>query len=152
VVRSVFLDSTPLWLACKPPKMAGAEACRDWLASLEKAGARIVVPEIVDYEVRRELIRSGATAGLDRLERLVERFFLLPLDRDSMLRAADFWAIVRQAGKPTASDDALDGDAILAAQVVSAVGEGNTATVATGNVKHLERFPGVDARRWEDIA
>jgi predicted nucleic acid-binding protein len=147
----VFLDSKPLWLACKPPSLPEAKACRDWLTALEIAGVQVVIPEIVDYEVRRELVRARATAGLDRLNRLLARFVLLLLDRDSMLLAADFWARVRQAGMATAGDEALDGDAILAAQALTAVGEGNIATVATGNVKHLARFPGIDAREWRAI-
>ncbi len=148
----VFLDSTPLWLACKPPGQPDADACRAWLTSLEMARILVVIPEIVDYEVRRELIRSGATAGLARLDGLLARFPLLLLDRDTMLLAANFWATVRRAGLVTAADNALDGDAILAAQARTAVGDGNIATVATGNVKHLARFPGIDAREWKDIA
>jgi predicted nucleic acid-binding protein len=148
----VFLDSKPLWLACKPPSLPEAEACRDWLTALEIAGVQVVIPEIVDFEVRRELVRATATAGLDRLNRLLARFALLLLDRDSILLAADFWAQVRQAGMATAGDEALDGDAILAAQALTAVGEGGIATVATGNVKHLARFPGIDAREWRAIA
>ena len=141
----VFLDSTPLWPACKPD--AGA-----WLTSLETAHILVVIPEIVDYRVRRELVRSGASAGLARIDGLPARFPLLPLDRDTMLLAADFWARVRQVGLVTAADKALDMDAILAAQARTAVGNGNTATVATSNVKHLARFPGIDAREWKDIA
>ena len=51
----VFLDSTPLWPACKPAGKPDADACRAWLTSLETAHILVVIPEIVDYEVRREL-------------------------------------------------------------------------------------------------
>jgi predicted nucleic acid-binding protein len=147
----VFLDSTPLWLSCKSPGVKQADACRSWLSALEAGGTQIVIPEIVDYEVRRELVRSRATAGLVRLGGLLARFPLLLLDRDAMLLAADFWALVRQAGLPKGSDEDLDIDAILAAQALTAIGSGNIATVATGNVKHLGRFPGIDAREWNQI-
>jgi len=30
VAGFVFLDSTPLWLACKPPGKPEADACRAW--------------------------------------------------------------------------------------------------------------------------
>ena len=50
---------------------------------------------------------------------------------------------------PTAPPDALDGDVILAAQVVLSTGLGDIATVATDNVGHLARF--VDAQPWEQI-
>jgi hypothetical protein len=50
---------------------------------------------------------------------------------------------------PTAPEDRLDMDVILAAQTLELADEENTATVATGNPRHLSRF--VDARDWRDI-
>jgi hypothetical protein len=67
-----------------------------------------------------------------------------------MLNAAALWAVARSAGLPTAPPDALDGDVILAAQVVLSAVVGDIATVATDNVGHLARF--VDAQPWETIA
>lgn len=52
---------------------------------------------------------------------------------------------------PTADPHALDGDCILAAQASILGGDGDMVTVATTNVGHLGRFPGVHARRWEEI-
>jgi predicted nucleic acid-binding protein len=147
VARLVFLDSGPLGLASK----ADADACRAWLSALEAAGVVVIVPEIADYEVRRELVRIGATAGLQRLDTLIGRFALLPLDRPALLRAADLWAHVRNAGGPTAHPHSLDADAILAGQALTATGPGDVATVATGNVRHLGRFPGIDARLWTTV-
>jgi predicted nucleic acid-binding protein len=89
VAHLIFLDSEPVGLASQVRGKPRADACRGWLQGLEVAGARILVPEIVDYEVRRELVRVGATAGLRRLDGLLARFPLLPLDRPSLLRAAD---------------------------------------------------------------
>jgi hypothetical protein len=66
-----------------------------------------------------------------------------------MRQAAQLWAEARNAGLPTASDAALDGDVILAAQVVTAVHDGHDTVVATTNVKHLKRF--VAARLWREI-
>jgi predicted nucleic acid-binding protein len=151
VARLIFLDSEPLGLASQARGKPKADACRGWLQGLEAAGARILVPEIVDYEVRRELVRVGATAGLRRLDGLLARFPLLPLDRPALLRAAELWALVRRAGVPTADPHALDADAILAAQALTAAGPGIIATVATSNPGHLARFPGIDARPWAAI-
>ena len=151
MARYVFLDSGPLGLVSQREGKPDADRCRDWLRALETAGARIFVPEIADYEVRRELIRARATDGLARLNRVLDRFPLLLLDRQALLRAAELWALVRNIGQPTAHPHALDGDAILAGQALTAISPGDHATVATGNVRHLVRFPGIDARPWEAI-
>jgi len=64
----------------------------------------------------------------------------------AMRRAAELWALARGSGQPTASDHALDGDVILAAQALSL----NTpVVVATGNPSHLTRF--VPAELWSNI-
>jgi predicted nucleic acid-binding protein len=151
VARLVFLDSEPLGLASQARGKPNADACRSWLTALEAAGVQVFIPEIIDYEIRRELVRVGATAGLRRLDRLLTRFRLLSLDRSALLRAAELWALVRRAGLPTAHPEALDADAILAGQALTAVGPGNVATVATNNAHHLARFPGIDARPWTAI-
>jgi hypothetical protein len=66
-----------------------------------------------------------------------------------MLKAAELWAASRLAGLPTAPPDALDGDVILAAQVILSTGPGDIVTVATDNVGHMARF--VDAQPWEKL-
>jgi hypothetical protein len=68
-----------------------------------------------------------------------------------MLRAAAFWADARQRGVPTASPDALDADCIIAAMAATAFHPSDTVTIATSNVSHLARFPGIDARDWFTI-
>ena len=67
----------------------------------------------------------------------------MEVNSGAWLRAAEFWALVRRAGRPTADPHAdLDGDAILAAVAATIVGDGDAATIATTNVSHLARFPG----------
>ena len=151
MAKLVFLDSEPLGLASKPVGQANADACHTWLNALESAGVRVLVPEIVDYEVRRELIRAKATAGLRRLDAVLVRFILLPLDRAALLRAAELWAQLRNAGVPTANRHALDADAILAGQALTTAEPGDVVIVATSNIRHLGRFPGIDARPWTTI-
>ncbi len=74
-----------------------------------------------------------------------------PITTPIMDRAAEFWADVRRRGLPTAADQSLDADAILAAQAALIGGPGDTVTVATSNPAHLGRFPGIDARDWRSI-
>ncbi len=145
-----FLDSTPLGLVSQSRGTPEAIRCRRWVQTLLAAGVRVVVPEIADYEVRRELLRVGATAGLARLDLVKAKLHYVPLTTDTMLRAAELWADVRRRGMPTAAPEALDGDAILAAQALMAGGPGDTVMVATSNVGHLGRF--VDARIWDQIS
>ncbi len=75
----------------------------------------------------------------------------LPITSTIIDIAAELWAFVRKTGLPTASDDSLDGDAILAATAVVAAGSGDEVLIATTNVAHLARFPGVEARDWWTI-
>jgi hypothetical protein len=54
----VLLDAGPLGLLSNPNRRGQTVACRRWLQALIAAGRKILVPEIADYEVRRELLRS----------------------------------------------------------------------------------------------
>jgi predicted nucleic acid-binding protein len=105
------------------------------------------VPEIADYEVRRELLRAEKFQGLARLDALATRLEYLPLTTAAMRQAALFWAKARQQGQPTASDEALDGDVILAAQAIT-LGEPDVV-IATTNVGHLSRF--APAAVWQSV-
>ena len=145
----VFLDSGPLGLVSQSRGTPEAIRCRRSAQSLLSAGFRIVVPEIADYEVRRELIRAGASTGLARLDFVKARLHYDPITTDAMLRAAELWADARNRGVPTAPPEALDGDVILAAQALTASGPGDVVTVATENVGHLGRY--VAARPWDQI-
>ena len=141
----IVLDSTPLSLLCHPnPRIPVVVEINLWLEARLLEGAVVYIPEITDYEVRRELIRAGKQKSLRKLDALIGQTAYLPLDTAVMRRAAELWAKVRNLGLPTASSEALDGDVILAAQ-----SETVDAVVATENVDHLIRF--VAAKHWRDI-
>jgi hypothetical protein len=61
-----------------------------------------------------------------------------------MHHAAELWAKCRSQGWPLSTEQALDGDVILAAQAQIVGG-----MIATTNRKHLEIF--VTAKSWEEI-
>ena len=107
----------------------------------------VMVPEIADYEVRRELLRARRTAGIARLDALITHVEYLAITTSAMRQAATFWAEARQQGRPTAADPALDGDVILAAQAATL--SRVDVIVATTNARHLSRF--VPAELWSDI-
>jgi predicted nucleic acid-binding protein len=145
----VFLDAGPLGMASNPKSRPANEECRQWLRGLVAVGARIVVPEIADYEVRRELLRAGKTAGIERLVHLENNLEYLPITTHAMHLAAELWANVRRAGSPTAADKALDGDVILAAQALTCGISASDAVVATTNVGHLVRF--ISAKECREV-
>ena len=146
--RTILLDSGPLGLVTNPRGTEEAGRCARWLANAETGGATVIVPEIADYEVRRELVRARRIPGIARLDALISQVEYLAITTAAMRRAAEFWAEARQRGWPTAADAALDGDVILAAQAATLDREGTI--IATTNVKHLSRF--VPAALWTNIA
>lgn len=145
--RAVLLDSGPLGLITNPGASPPAEACGRWVANAIAGGAVVLVPEIADYEVRRELIRARRAVGLGRLDAFIALVEYLPIQTAAMRQAAVFWAEARQEGRPTAPDPALDADVILAAQA-TALDRGDVI-VATTNPRHLSRY--VPAALWTDI-
>jgi predicted nucleic acid-binding protein len=128
-----------------------ADTCRRWAAALLHAGIRLLVPEIVDYELRRELVRLNLHAACARLDSFLDADpqRLLPLYTSAIRHAAQLWATLRQQGFPTASPDALDIDVLLAAQVLTAGLPNESFTVATTNVIHINRL--LPAALWTDI-
>ncbi len=140
----VLLDAGPLGMISNPSATSANLKCYNWMESLLMSGCQIIVPEIADYEVRRELLRAGKTRGLERLDLLKFTLEYLPLTTDIMLKAAELWAKARNQGTPTADPKALDCDVISAAQALSVNG-----LIATENIGHLSLF--VEAKDWRDI-
>ena len=142
----VLLDSGPLGNACRRRGTLLGDHCRLWLDGVLARGVDIIVPEISDYEVRRELTRIGASGSLRRLDALVTTGYVTyaPVTTSEWRRAALLWADARRRGLPTASPDAFDADVILAACAATIGQPGDQIVVATLNVGHLARY--CDAR------
>jgi predicted nucleic acid-binding protein len=150
VIRAVFLDAGPLGLLTqRAGKSPEVDECKRWLVAVARAGVEVAVPEISDYEVRRELVRAGKTHGIARLDVLAARARYVPITTEAMQLAATLWANARNAGAPTAAPAALDADVILAAQALTAGVAVEDIVVATTNVGHLVRF--INARIWREI-
>jgi predicted nucleic acid-binding protein len=149
VRRVVVLDTSVLGIATNPSGNPEAVGCIQWLLELGRNGHTVVLPEIADYELRRELLLQGKTHSLARLNALHSQAVYVAITTEAMLLAADFWAQARRQGRKTADDKALDGDVILAAQASLLTHLGDEVVVATTNVKHLSMF--VDARLWQDV-
>jgi len=143
VSRWILLDTGPLgMLARRKPDPSIAL----WLRVVTATGARLAIPEIADYELRRELLRTGLANSVAVLDGLLT---YLPITTPVMRQAAVFWADLRQHGRSTAGPDALDGDVILAAQAHALIAAGHSVVVATANAGHLGRM--ITAQQWDTI-
>ena len=136
-----MLDSEPLGQLARRKPLSELLA---WTIRVVAAGAAILVPEVADYEVRRNLLLHSLKHSISELDRLKSSLVYLPITTSAMLRAAGLWADARRVGKPTADPRELDCDVLLAAQALEA-----GAIVATENVGHLSRY--VVAKHWRDI-
>ncbi len=142
VISSIILDSGPLGSVVYPrpnPKIY------TWFQQIIALDVKVILPEIADYELRRELLHQDFTKAIERLNRLKENLIYLPLNTQAMLKAAELWAHARKRGQATVDMSALDIDVILAAQALQV-----QAIVVTENVKHISRY--APAKRWEEIA
>jgi hypothetical protein len=54
-----MLDAGPLGLITNPKLSGESIACAQWLQTHLTSGRRVLIPEIADYEVRRELLRAN---------------------------------------------------------------------------------------------
>ncbi|MGH9424994.1 MAG: type II toxin-antitoxin system VapC family toxin [Terriglobia bacterium] len=146
--RFVLLDTSVLSLVSNPRPSPLILACRQWTETLIQRGNKVFIPEIADYELRRELLRAKKTKGITKLDSLCPQFKYLPLTTTAMRQAAVFWAQARQQGQPTAADNTIDCDMILVAQAAT-LGAANFI-IATTNIRHLTRF--VPADLWQNIS
>ena len=147
--RLILLDSGPLGMVTNPQAKGLPLACQQWLKRLLARGERFAIPEIADYEVRRELLRAGLLKSVHRLDNLKQTLEYIPIQTEAMVLAAKLWAEARQTGQPTADAKALDGDIILSAQARLLTNETTEVIVATTNVGHLSRF--ITASDWQFI-
>ena len=136
----LLLDTAVLGEVCHPRKYGDV---RTWLGRAV-AHHDVLISEVADYELRRELLRIGSHRSLDRLDELTRELTYVPMATSTWRAAAKLWATLRRAGTVTAAPNALDGDVLIAAQ---ALAEG--ASVVTPNVRHFEAI--VPALPWRDV-
>ena len=93
----IFLDSSPLGLITHPRQTAEVSAITDWLTQMLKSGNRVLVPAIIYYELKRELLRANKPFSVDRLDKFSKTSnHYLPLTDDALRLAAELWANARQ--------------------------------------------------------
>ena len=136
-------------MVTNPKGSPETESCKTWFEDLVYRGHEFVIPEIADYEVRRELMRADKQHGLARLDALRQLVGYAPITTTAILKAAEFWAIARREGRPAAPDASLDADVILAAQAFVLSEQIEETVVATTNTRHLEMF--TPTKTWREI-
>jgi len=147
---NVLIDSGYLNVLCSPGLNPDFEA---WLRDRqsEHPDLLVVIPEIVDYEVRRGFLwrmkhhaKEGDRANHRRVAGFLERLDslssarqvrLLPTTKEVLERAAELWAEARSGGYPTAAEDRIDIDVIVASHAV-----GENAEVATTDRRDYRRY------------
>lgn len=152
----ILLDSKPLGMVTNPKATPDTDKCNEWLEELLVNNVKIRIPEIIDYELRRELIRLGhqGEKSIALLDYLAIRLGYVKVDTETFLLAASLWAKVRNAGKGTAGPQRLDIDCILAAQAHKISATNNEEIIiATVDVDDLSRYDTatVKAKLWSDI-
>jgi predicted nucleic acid-binding protein len=140
----ILLDVGTLALISNPKASSDSTECYQWIESMILKGSPIFVPEIADYEIRRELIRADKFPGLARLDIIKNTLGYLRITTSVMLAAAAIWAQARRTGDLTTGDTAFDRDVILSAQAVVA-----GAIVVSDKVGHLSRF--IQVKNWRDL-
>ncbi len=149
----LLLDTGPLGQLCHPRKDQN-RPISEWLARLLRSGDesfQVSVPEIADYELRRKLLHlidkgQATEKSVQRLDDLGRLLDYLPLDTETMRRAAELWAEAREQGWPAYICRASFGWRRDLAAQADLVG----ATVVTTNRKHLLQF--VPAKEWTEIS
>jgi predicted nucleic acid-binding protein len=145
----LLLDASILGAVTNPKtNNISVRDCQSWFDQCLEKSTIFVLPEIADYEIRRELIRANKINGINRLDQLKSILQYQPIDTQTMILAAQLWAESRQRGTPTCDPRELDGDVILAAQAKQLEALGYEIIIVTTNIGHLSQF--VTAKLWQD--
>ncbi|NJL10291.1 MAG: type II toxin-antitoxin system VapC family toxin [Calothrix sp. SM1_7_51] len=148
----VLLDSGPLsWVINLRSKKPDVIRCSAWFRRILN-NYTVMIPEIADYEVRRELIHQKLEASLKRLDELKDLNDVVyqPITTEIMNKSANLWGWARSTGQSTAQSTALDGDVIVAATaIITAQTSENQVIIATTNVKDLQRYY-TNTYHWHD--
>lgn len=102
----------------------------------------ILLSEVADYELRRELLRLDSKLSIQRLDELTREIQYVPMTTATWRAAAKLWAEQRRAGRPTG--DGLDADRLIATQARE-----EAAGVITLNERHFTGI--VDVFTWESV-
>lgn len=136
----LLLDTAVVGEICHPRKY---DDVRAWFARAA-AAHEMLLSEVADYELRRELLRIDSRRSLDRLDELTRELRYIPVTTATWRAAARLWALQRKAGRVTAAEGGLDGDVLIAAQALA-----ENAVIVTPNTRHFDSM--VRAVTWQEV-
>ncbi len=65
MTRIIVLDTGVLGMLVHPSEAGEPRDCKAWLKRVVLGGASVRIPEIADYELRRELLRMKSQPSID---------------------------------------------------------------------------------------
>jgi predicted nucleic acid-binding protein len=143
MTKAIVLDSGPLGRLTHADYSRNQDI-RTWLSLLLDREIVVFLPEIADYEIRRNLIVENLKGSLANLDDLPSLITYLPITTADMRLAAELWAKSRKTGRSIGDPKELNADVIIAAQAIR-----YGAVIATDNIGHLGQF--TEARPWTSI-
>jgi tRNA(fMet)-specific endonuclease VapC len=99
---------------------------------------RATLSVLTRYEILGGLKAKNATSQIAYFAKWCGQFDFLPLTNDVSDLAADIWAYLRQTGQPIGEIDPL----------IAATALHHGLPLATGNVNHFNRVPGLTVLDW----
>lgn len=151
--RVAVIDSGPLGEIIK--RHPSADTIR-WIEFINENKIALRIPEIIDYETRRELILQGLKGNIEsyksisNLTKYRQTNRLIPLEPSITLTdACELWADLRFNSQPTADRKNIDVDVILVTQALSMKKDFDEIIIVTGNLSDLRRFSHLGIKIWD---
>ena len=113
-------------------------------ASIIKNGDVLIIPAVVDYEIRRGLLAKNYLKKLKKFEQLQQEIEIGEFDLSVWRKAAEIYAVLSKQGKPIGTN--FDGDIFIAAYCVV-----NGYTLITNNKDHFGRIDGLQFVNWDFV-
>lgn len=102
------------------------------------AGNEIKIPDVVYYEVQRGLFYNNSKKLQNLFDDFCKSQGIVEINIPVFRRAAEIYANLKKRGELLEDADLL----------IAAIAMENDATLATNNVKHMERIAGLKLENW----
>jgi toxin FitB len=142
----IILDSAPLGFFCNPKNRDNYKKLSNFVKSLNFS---IGVPEIIDYELRRNLELENLQKSISLLSQFQQRRQLISLESEDLIRAAELWAWCRKQGSTTTENKGIDIDVILVSQALSRKDFFNKVVILTIDTGDLSVFCDLGLHLWD---